>query len=286
MKITAKDEIPLLELLKKEFPETSVTKLKKVIQCGCVHYKGASVKHPEFVLQKGDTIEYTKYEAKRTFRERSSVPVLFEDGDIVVSFKSAGTPLTGKNVQNVRALNNSLNAHLTKLYKHSVAVVSVNSMRLEDSGICVFSKRDDIKKTLKENYDKAKKFFRVWICGKPQQENGIFESYALFNDRGFLKDWSEEQVPEAQKCTLRYSLLRTEGEVSLLEIEANQLFENQICMQLMHCGFPVLGDKKNIRFKVDYPFPYVFNYKVKMQHPAGMKMLNLTTSVPAIFDKE
>ena len=286
MKITAKDEIPLLELLKKEFPETSVTKLKKVIQCGCVHYKGASVKHPEFVLQKGDTVEYTKYEAKRTFRERSSVPVLFEDGDIVVSFKSAGTPLTGKNVQNVRALNNSLNAHLTKLYKHSVAVVSVNSMRLEDSGICVFSKRDDIKKTLKENYDKAKKFFRVWVCGKPQQENGIFESYALFNDRGFLKDWSEEQVPEAQKCTLRYSLLRTEGEVSLLEIEANQLFENQICMQLMHCGFPVLGDKKNTRFKVDYPFPYVFNYKVKMQHPAGMKMLNLTTSVPAIFDKE
>lgn len=286
MKITAKKETSLLELLKAEFPETSVTKLKKVIQCGCVHYKGASVKHPEFVLQKGDAVEYTKYEAKRTFRERSSVPVLFEDGDMLVSFKSAGTPLTGKNVQNVRALNNSINAHLTKLYKHSVAVVSVNSMRLDESGICVFSKRDEVKGVLKENYDKAKKYFRVWVCGKPERESGVFESYALFNDRGFLKGWSEEHTPETQKCTLRYSLLRTEGDVSLLEIEANQLFENQICMQLMHCGFPVLGDKRNTLFKVDYPFPYVFNYKVKMQHPVGLKTLNLTTSIPSIFEGE
>ena len=286
MKITALNEISLLDLLKKEFPETSVSKLKKVIQCGCVHYKGASVKHPEFVLQKGDTIEYTKYEAKRTFRERSSVPILFEDGTMVVSFKTAGTPLVGKNVQNVRALNNSLNAHLTKLYKHSVAVVSINNLRLEDSGICVFSKRDEVKTALKENYDKAKKYFRVWICGKPEQETGVFESYAIFNERGFLKSWSEEATENTQKCTLRYTLLRTEDEVSLLEIEANQMFENQICMQLMHCGFPVLGDKRNTKFKVDYPFPYVFNYKVKMQHPVGLKTLTLTTSIPSIFGNE
>ena len=74
MKITATHETSLLDLLQEAFPDSSTNKLKKVIRCGCIRYKNAVVKHPELLLQKGDSVEYTKYEAKRSFRERTMAP--------------------------------------------------------------------------------------------------------------------------------------------------------------------------------------------------------------------
>ena len=75
MKITATHETSLLELLQETFPDASTNKIKKVIRCGCVRHNNAVVKHPELVLKRGETIEYTKYEAKRTYRERTSAPM-------------------------------------------------------------------------------------------------------------------------------------------------------------------------------------------------------------------
>ena len=61
MKITAKEDCNLLKLLGTTFPETSVTKLKKMIMYGCISYKGATIKSLEMLIRKGESIEYPKY---------------------------------------------------------------------------------------------------------------------------------------------------------------------------------------------------------------------------------
>ncbi|MBO4740209.1 MAG: hypothetical protein J5605_01055 [Bacteroidales bacterium] len=286
MRITAPCEISLMELLHRNFPETSATKLKKIIQCGCVRHNNAVVKHPEFVLSEGDTIEYTKYEAKRTYRERTSVPILYEDGTIVASFKASGTPLTGKTTGGIRSLNNSLNADLSRQHKGSVAVTPVMSLRVEENGICVFCKRDELRRKLQETCAKAIKHYRVWVCGTFENTSGELTSWAQLNFKGFLRQWKDEPDENTVQCDIKYTVARAEKEITLLDIEMIQIFENQLCMQLSHSGYPVLGDKQNTLYKVDYPFPYTFNYRLEIPHPANGKPLILTTSLPDFFTNE
>ena len=280
MKITAPCEISLLELLRNIFPETSTTKLKKVIQCGCVHRNNAVVKHPEFKLYKGDTIEYTKYKAKHTSRERTSVPVLYEDDTIIASFKPSGTPLSGKSMGGIRSINNSLNLDQSRLYKKSIAVTPLMSLRNEENGICVFCKRDELRKTLSESVAKSVKNYRVWTCGTFENKKGALTLWAFLSPKGYLKQWSETPCNDTTECTIKYSVIRTKNEITLLDVEMVQIFENQLCMQLSHCGHPVLGDKKNTLSKTNYPYPYSFNYRVEIPHPANGKSLILTTSLP------
>ena len=61
MRITAKEDISLLKLLLNEFGQTSISKAKKMIMYGCVSYKDAVVKSPEFILKKGESVVYEKY---------------------------------------------------------------------------------------------------------------------------------------------------------------------------------------------------------------------------------
>ena len=89
MRITAKEDISLLKLLLNEFGQTSISKAKKMIMYGCVRYKDAIVKSPEFILKKGESIVYEKYSGgKYIKKERSYFPVLYEDEFFIVVNKS------------------------------------------------------------------------------------------------------------------------------------------------------------------------------------------------------
>ena len=283
MKITATHETSLLELLQETFPDASTNKIKKVIRCGCVRHNNAVVKHPELVLKRGETIEYTKYEAKRTYRERTSAPILYEDGTVVASFKSSGVPLAGKTVGGLRSLNNTLNADLTRLNRRSIAVTPVMFLRNDENGICLFCKRNELREALREACVKATKHFRVWVCGTFEQEKGTLRAWAELNQRGFLRQWHETAAEGLVECTLKYTVIRTEEEIALLDVAMVQHFENQLCMQLMQSGHPVLGDKANTHYRVDYPYPYTYNYRLDIPHPANGKTLTLATTLPSLF---
>ena len=286
MKITAKQPTTLLELLQDAFPESSTNKLKKVIRCGCVRYNNAVVKHPELVLNPGDAIDYTRYEAKRTYRERTSAPILYEDGTIVASFKPSGVPLTGKSVGGSRSLNNTLNSDLSRLGKKSVAVTPVMNLRTDENGICLFCKHDALRDALRQACAKAVKHFRVWATGPFESPKGILKAWAQLTKNGFLKQWHTAPDENTVECTIKYEVIRTENAISLVDVAMVQLFENQLCLQLMQCGHPVLGDRANTQYRVDYPYPYVYNYSIDIPHPTNRKTLTLTTALPALFGDE
>lgn len=286
MKITATHETSLIELLQEAFPDASTNKLKKVIRCGCVRHNNAVVKHPELVLKRGETIEYTKYEAKRTYRERTSAPILYEDGTVVASFKPSGVPLTGKNVGGLRSLNNTLNADLTRLNRQSIAVTPVMYLRTDENGICLFCKRNELRDALRQACAKAVKHYRVWVCGTFDQEKGTLRAWAELNQRGFLRQWHENGAEGLEECIMKYTVISTTEEITLLDVTMVQHFENQLCMQLMQSGHPVLGDKANTHYRVDYPYPYTYNYKLEIPHPANGKTLTLATTLPSLFNDQ
>ena len=287
MKITATHQTTLLELLQDYFPDASTNKLKKVIRCGCVRQGSAVLKHPETVLQPGDSVEYVKYEAKRTYRERASAPILYEDGNMVASFKPSGMPMAGKSEGGIRSLNNTLNADLTRRSRRSTAVTPLMHLRTDENGICLFCKRDELRDALRQACAKATKRYRVWVCGTFDNAEGTLTSWALLNQKGYLKQWLDGgQSENAVECALQYTVVRTENDVALLDVAMVQQFENQLCMQLMHLGHPVLGDKANSRYRVEHPYPYTYNYRIDIPHPAGGKTLTLATSMPALFDDE
>ena len=282
MKIIAPSEMSLLDLLRTAFPDASATKLKKVIQCGCVRKGGAVVKHPELMLAKGEAVDYTRYEAKRTFRERTSVPVLYEDGTIIVSFKPSGTPLVGKSEHGLRSLNNSLNADLSRVRKHSVAVTPVMDLQTDENGICVFCKNPKLRDALAETCSKAVKYYRVWVAGKPQDNAGVFTAWAILNKKGYLHHWADQNDDSAVKCEISYKVLFSENDITLIDLQMVQHFENQLCIQLLQIGFPVVGDKHNKLFTANSPYPYAFNYRVDITNPYTGKKLTLSTTIPTV----
>lgn len=286
MEITATHQTSLLELLIEAFPDTSITKLKKVIRCGCVRHNGAVVKHPELVLNAGATISYTRYEAKRTYRERTSAPILYEDGTIVASFKPSGTPMAGKSVGGTRSLNNTLNSDLSHLNKRSVAVTPLMYLRTDENGICLFCKRDELREPLRQACARAVKHYRAWTVGTFDTPQGTLRAWAQLTPKGYLRQWTDAPTENATECTMQYTVVRQENGISLIDIQMVQHFENQLCMQLLQCGHPVLGDKANTHYRVDYPYPYTYNYKLEIPHPANGKTLTLATTLPSLFADE
>ena len=61
MKIEVKQDTILLNFVRNYFNDISVTKAKKMILYNCFSMQGASLKSPEYILHKGDIIEYRKY---------------------------------------------------------------------------------------------------------------------------------------------------------------------------------------------------------------------------------
>lgn len=282
MKITADNTTTILELLKKAFPESSTTKLKKIIQLGSISYKNAVVKHPEFVVQKGDSIEYKKYEARRSFRERAPIPVLYEDEYLLAVFKTMNVAMEGKSVSGRQSLLNAANSYVSRKSKRPIGLLPINHLKSNESGICLLAKNAEAQKRFKEIFDTIEKTYVAIIEGNPEKEKGSMEYWLLRLKNKSVKA-VEANATDAIKTTCTYKLLKNYDGFSYIEIQTSSAFEDTIRIHLGMNGTPVVGDRKyGADPELMIPLK-LYNFKVSFKHPFTQQKIKIETIIPKSF---
>lgn len=282
MKITAENTTTILELLKKAFPESSATRLKKIIQLGSISYKNAVVKHPEFVVQKGDSIEYTKYEARKSFREKAPIPVLYEDQDLLAVFKTMNVAMEGKSVSGRQSLLNAANSYVSRLRKRPVGLLPINYFKSNESGICLLAKNAEAQKEFKAIADTFEKTYVAIVEGVVEKEKGSFE-YWMIRLKNRAVKVVEEDVPDAVKTTSSYKVLKRFENYTYIEIKTMSSFDDTIRIHLGAAGHPIVGDRKYGADPEIFAPLKLYNFRINITHPFTGQKIKIETVIPKSF---
>jgi len=124
-------------------------------------------------------------------------------------------------------------------------VFSVHRLDANTEGLILFARSETAAARYEELFyrHELKKIYHALVKGVPENEARLVHWVKKDADESFVRVCRESD-PGATRCELRYRLLKTDGEQSLLEIELLTGRTHQIRVQMATAGHPVLGDDK------------------------------------------
>lgn len=166
-----------------------------------------------------------------------SIPIVYEDSNIIVVNKPAGIEVTG---------DNSLTSVLTKQYGYSI--MPCHRLDRNTSGLTVFAKN---RQALDILFDKFKnhEIEKHYICrvyGIPKEKHEILKAYLFKDNKKSVVYISDVPKKGYQNIVTEYSVLSTSksNNTSILEIILHTGRTHQIRAHLAHIGYPIIGDGK------------------------------------------
>lgn len=284
MKFDIKENCTLLEFVLKKFPEVSITKAKKMILYNCFTISGANVKSYEYVLKKGDTLEYRKYTGgKRIAKERRDISILYEDKNVLVINKSFGRKVFDpKDKKNEDMLSE------VKRYVHrkdrNGSVYILFAPDVYESGLCMFAKNKYAYQIMKQETNEITAEIDAIVINSPKHKNDKVTFF--FQDDKGRYTLSPTQKDGFQAYTFKYTttenLTNKDGEFFLLHIIQNEYkpLLTRFCLKQMSC--PVVGD---IRFdKQKNANMLKFHYSsLTFRNIINGKKINVTSKLPNTF---
>lgn len=271
MKITAKENISLLKLLLAEFPQTSITKAKKMIMYGCITYKGAVVKSPELILKKGECVEYEKYTGgSRIRKERSYFPVLFEDEFFIIINKSAGVNYSSKTNGRGKSLFDLTLSYLKRKYGNQQSLFLIHSMDNQEAGLCIFARTKHAQQKMINLWNQVELNY-VSILQNPLKHKN--ETFVFELDEEKIK--MNYQFVESLDCfDESFSLVNVSG-FGLNSLVCRQVFAQK--------GNPILADLTYGDVRFENNFLKLCCNAISFRHPYTQKSIKITMNLPKGF---
>jgi 23S rRNA pseudouridine1911/1915/1917 synthase len=125
--------------------------------------------------------------------------------------------------------------------------------------------------------DKISKRYLTVVNGKPATDSEELCDYLMTNQRLNLAKVVNKGNTGAKLARLKYKLLDSTDDISLLEVELFTGRHHQIRAQLAHHGLPIYGDTKyNPAFKhARGVTPALFAYRLSFEHPYTGEQIQL-----------
>lgn len=293
MNIKATEDLPLIDVLMRAFPESNKTHLKKAVRFGCVTFRGAVLRHPDFMLRKGQEITFKKYGERDTYREKPPFKILFEDEYVIAVLKPAGILSTGRTTEKVRSMFGVVNKYVLEKSRGAQRAYTVHRLDREVSGILLFAKTERTQNFLKDNWDKVEKHYYALVHGLPCKKEGTQQSWLKENARQVVYSLKTEEEGAKWSVT-HYKLLNTYGWdgqesapeqalFSLLRIRLETGRKNQIRVHMKDMGCSIVGDRK-YGAKADVKRTVrLFAYSISFPHPTQPRRVHIEIAYPAKF---
>lgn len=285
MRISAKDNISLLNLVLETFSDISVSKAKKIIIYGCISYRGAIIKSPELIIGKGEEIEYTKYSGgKHIAREKTDVPILFEDEHLVAVIKPAGVSVDARPNEKIKSLYALTKSYVRRKWGIKQNLFIVHYPQTDEAGVCLFAKTKKVQEILKKTFPNTKREYHALIVSKPKHKNDKLNLWLKngSKNRIFLE---KPQTEGATLCSIQYSTIENFDNYTHILITPQTYFPLQIRFILSHIGNPIVGDTRFGLRQVSYNWLKLYCTSIQLQHPITGKKFKIETSLPNTFMK-
>lgn len=220
-------------------------RIQKIIKTRSVKINGVRV-GADMNVKPGDVVYV--YLADR---EKDSVEVVYRDDNILVVNKSSGIEVQGEG-----SLTERINNILT-----DATAVPVHRLDRNTMGLVVFALNKTAENELLESF-KVREIDKTYNCvvvGKPLKSNAKLNAYLFKDAKKSMVYVSDTQKQGYLPIETHYKLLKSLGELSLLEVKLITGRTHQIRAHLAHMKLPVLGDGKYGINKVNR------RYRVKTQ---------------------
>lgn len=211
--------------------------------------------------------------------------IVYEDENILLADKKPGVLCHSAGVWDYNTLIANIQAYLVQKgewrprEENSFAPALCNRIDRNTGGIVIAAKNAAALRVINEKIKdrEVEKFYLYVVHGRPKPPQGRLENY-LFKDadknRVYVKNTYE---PGAKTAVTEYRLLKSTGELSLLECRLLTGRTHQIRAQMSHAGWPLLGDGKygSERFNksFDEKAQALYSYKLRFGFRADAGVL-------------
>ena len=150
-------------------------------------------------------------------------------------------------------------------------------------GLMVFARNEEIKHQLQEKWNEAatSKTYVAVVEGRVEKQEGTIVSY-LSEDKVF-KVHSSQNPKNGLKAITQYSVLNSNANFSLLEVNIETGRKNQIRVHMQDIGHSIVGDKKYGASSSPIRRLGLHARKLAFVHPVTNKLLKFETKIPPAF---
>ncbi len=242
-----------------------------MIRAGFVTLNG-KVARPRDLIRDGDEIDLREPPLEKIDNQPEAIPleILFEDRDLVVINKPAGLVVHPGAGHREHTLVNALLHHCPTLSgiggKERPGIV--HRLDKETSGCIVIAKNDDAHRSLSLQFAARtiEKIYLALVAGKLRRNTGVIEEKIARHpvDRQKMR----VATLRGRAAMTEYRVVRSSGEMSLIECRLHSGRTHQIRVHLRHLGHPVLGDKIYApKFAQKFPRQMLHAWKLGFRHP-------------------
>lgn len=229
--------LSLLEILQRQFPDSSNTTLREMLRGDRVRVNGAPERNAKREIGADDRVEV----GSRTPPIDPRVRILFEDPDLIVVDKAAGL----LSVPSPEVLHETAETFLDGYLGGRPGdrrIHHVHRLDRDTSGVLVFAKNTWIRDRLQKQFE-AHDIERVYVAivhGKLREPAGTFRSTLAEDDDKKVRSIADPSA--GKEAVTHYRTIASGRRFSILEVTLETGRRNQIRVHLAEAGHPVVGD--------------------------------------------
>ena len=249
MKFNVEEEIILLYALQLMYPESTKSKLRKMLTEGRVLVDGTPVYKAKELLTKGNFVTIinrseaiVKSPPPEPRKQFSKLKVIFEDECILVVEKPAGLLSVATEKLEKDTLHSRCVDHVKRQSERAWCHI-VHRLDRDTSGVMVFAKNREIKEHLQTQFAErdVKRLYHALVEGRPEQNEGTDSSW-LIEDKHLHVKRVKSTYKGAKQSITHWRLEDHDEFVSLIEVIIETGRRHQIRMAMQFIGCPIVGD--------------------------------------------
>ena len=249
MKFNVEEEIILLSVLQLMYPESTKSKLRKMLTEGRVLVDGTPVYKAKEILTKGNFVTVinrseaiVKSPPPEPRKQFSKLKIIFEDECILVVEKPAGLLSVATEKLEKDTLHSRCVDHVKRQSERAWCHI-VHRLDRDTSGVMVFAKNREIKEHLQTQFAErdVKRLYHALVEGRPEQNEGTDSSW-LIEDKHLHVKRVKSTFKGAKQSITHWRLEDHDEFVSLIEVIIETGRRHQIRMAMQFIGCPIVGD--------------------------------------------
>ncbi len=284
--LLAKGRGPLLAFLQAQYPETKRTALKQLLKHRAVFVNGNPVTRHDHMLEPKDRVVIERGAPTPVRKSTVTMPeIVFEDRHIIVVNKPEGLLTIATDKETHRTAYRQVMAYVQEDRPHrGERIFIVHRLDRDTSGLLVFARTEDSKRTMQENWELAEKKYYAVVEGVPREPEGTIRSHLREHPKS-LRMHSAPPSDESKLAITRYRTLRSTRHFALLEVKLETGRKNQIRAHLSEQKTPIVGDKKYDARSNPMKRVGLHAFFLAFVHPVSGRRLHFRTDIPREFEE-
>lgn len=276
------EETTLLPFLLENVKGKSRNAIKSILTRGQVSVNNKEITQHNHPLVSGDRVMIQDNKTAMSEQALVGIEILFEDDDLIVIEKEAGMLSIATDKGFEVTAHNQLMGYVKQNHPKNRIYV-VHRLDKDTSGVMLFAKNEQMKKTLQENWKEivVERMYTALVEGEVKRKEGTITSW-LTESKTF-KIYSSDFDNGGKEAITHYKKIRSNKNYSLLEVHLDTGRKNQIRVHMEELGHPIVGDKKYGAHGNPLKRLGLHATTIVLIHPTTGKRLKFTSKVPKKF---